>query len=839
MFLCSKGNFSKAYDCLFPGAPAPTDQNTVEKLADLHPFANTKEQWTEDLWEFISERKVDITEQHVRDYILKSDYLVGPGPFANPIDLFKQIMGSPNSIEGSMFITELTWIQNLLANEKLPEKITNILKYSSLFALKKDDFGRVRPIAMGETLRKMNASLIVQIVKAEAKEFFKGAQFGLESMGTEKILHAINYMRDLHPNWDLICLDHKNAFNLIERSAISSRLMTQFPHLVNYFRTYYFDSSSLLLCDPDTLDIYEFFSCLGVQQGDPMGTFLFAVATILHVRKIIEIVESGIAPALHDDINIVATFEKSLQALRYMLDEGINIGLFLQPAKTTILLGQCPSPEDALARKVAYQVLLGLTDAEADKCIKIHPLNGTTEDICSALDKSYGVRILGAPVGSDIFIKDWLAIFILKLKKEAKQLQSEVSSLQVQWSLIYYCLRNKVNHLFRVIPPRLSRPFASAFDDFLLSVMNKNLLTNLPVFAWTQVKLSFEEGGNGLGDIFHTSLSAYISSAVSCLEAVQEITHIQDIPIIESSSSTWVLDLWNSVSQFNNQIEGDRFSLDDLFLLKGPKMQHDLTKLLDHKTGNDFHNVYSNDASRARKLSTRCSESSGFLRATPNDTTLMSNEEWVLAIKLRLGLPLGIVSTNFKCICKGNPRVDQLGYHFMDCKHGGERHKTHDDLSSILVSMGRSAGVQCKLEPLLNSSVGSRRGDFLFIEPGIQFCKQVPELKDLANNVEVIGDVKVSFPSSKSYLNRKSYKHAGVAALDGYKKKLLKYHSGPDVLLGRGFIPISIEAFGRFHPSIKPFMSAICLKASAISGIDTQFSSTIGLIESRHPYKKI
>ena len=88
MFLCSKGNFSKAYDCLFPGAPAPTDQNTVEKLADLHPFANTKEQWTEDLWEFISERKVDITEQHVRDYILKSDYLVGPGPFANPIDLF-------------------------------------------------------------------------------------------------------------------------------------------------------------------------------------------------------------------------------------------------------------------------------------------------------------------------------------------------------------------------------------------------------------------------------------------------------------------------------------------------------------------------------------------------------------------------------------------------------------------------------------------------------------------------------------------------------------------------------------------------------------------------------
>ena len=66
------------------------------------------------------------------------------------------------------------------------------------------------------------------------------------------------------------------------------------------------------------------------------------------------------------------------------------------------------------------------------------------------------------------------------------------------------------------------------------------------------------------------------------------------------------------------------------------------------------------------------------------------------------------------------------------------------------------------------------------------------------------------------------YRHPAVTCNDTHKKKLKKYHDTPeDLLQGRGFLPISIESFGRFHSSIKPLIGAISEKASAISGVSS------------------
>ena len=109
----------------------------------------------------------------MRDKIHKSDHLVGPGPSSTTMDMYKLMMGSPRSGEGSKFISNLTWLQNIMANEKLPPEIATCLQCSSLLPLEKGG-GKVRPIAMGETLRKLNASLILTIIMAESKEVFKG-----------------------------------------------------------------------------------------------------------------------------------------------------------------------------------------------------------------------------------------------------------------------------------------------------------------------------------------------------------------------------------------------------------------------------------------------------------------------------------------------------------------------------------------------------------------------------------------------------------------------------------------------------------------------------------------
>jgi hypothetical protein len=799
------------------------NDETLDKLAELHPPDDTSSQWEEDMWSFVSERKVIIPENLVREYIHKSDHLVGPGPSFTTIDSFKAMMGSPSSIQGAKFVSNLTWLQNIMANEKLPDEMTALLKFSTLIALDKEG-GKIRPIAMGETLRKMNASLVLKVCDSEIKEIFKGAQLGMESMGTEKIIHSINHMRGENKDWDTISLDHKNAFNLVKRAVICTKLMTHFPHIFNYFRTYYFNSASLFMSDPETLEVYEFFSCMGVQQGCPKGTFLFGVGTLDHVRELIKLIHEGICLALHDDVNAVGPFERCVAMIEYAIRCGKELGLHIQPSKTAVLVGDCASPEEALERFSIYKDILDLNDEDAKRCIRIHPENASSDQDSNQLAKAYGIKILGTPIGSPEYISDWLDVKLLSVQKEAGVLLKSISSIQVQWSLIYYCLRNKVNHLFRTISCQHTADFQYRFDKLLRSVIQSHIGTLLPDIAWTQFKLSFCDGGNGLGDSTSIALAGFISSSISCFQTVKEVCHNPDLLISDSSSSPWIRDIWEAIAVFNSKIAGDRLTISDLLLLSGPSLQKRLCDLLDEQISIKFLNAPSTPHDKARKLSVRSSETGGFLRATPNpNVTWMSNDEWVTAIKLRLGLPLLFIKPNCKCICKGKPVIDSFGYHLFTCKHGGERHKLHDDIAKQIFALALSGGLSAKLEETLNNATCRRRADISIRNPDLQ---KVKDFNHWPPNVDVIGDIKVSFPTSDSYVEKGSSTKPGFTAELAYKQKWSKYKSKDlDLLQGKSFIPISIESFGRFHPLVKPFITALCGKAAAISGVPTSVLS--------------
>ena len=76
--------------------------------------------------------------------------------------------------------------------------------------------------------------------------------------------------------------------------------------------------------------------------------------------------------------------------------------------------------------------------------------------------------------------------------------------------------------------------------------------TPLSPSQWTQTKMSFDEGGNGLGDAFCTSVAGFIASSLSCFEAAKEISKNQDLIFEDSSNSVWIQDVWNSVALFKS-----------------------------------------------------------------------------------------------------------------------------------------------------------------------------------------------------------------------------------------------------------------------------------------------
>ena len=180
----------------------------------------------------------------------------------------------------------------------------------------------------------MNASCILASISDQAKQYFKGPQYGMEFMGTEKNIHAINYLRDNVPAWDHVSLDQENTFNLAKRkAAMVTAIKDDFPALFDCFRTYYFNANSLLFSDREKLSVYEFFSCEGVQQGDPLAPNLFCVASLPYVRELQTLAQSGIATALFDDTNIVADTDNCVAATKYAQEKGPGFGLHPQAAK--------------------------------------------------------------------------------------------------------------------------------------------------------------------------------------------------------------------------------------------------------------------------------------------------------------------------------------------------------------------------------------------------------------------------------------------------------------------------------------------------------------------------
>ena len=83
---------------------------------------------------------------------------------------------------------------NILASGKVPWSVSAFLAGCKLIALNKNKEGcppDVRPIAVGETLRRLTGKCICAILKDKISSFFQPSQFGVACKGgAEKIVIA-------------------------------------------------------------------------------------------------------------------------------------------------------------------------------------------------------------------------------------------------------------------------------------------------------------------------------------------------------------------------------------------------------------------------------------------------------------------------------------------------------------------------------------------------------------------------------------------------------------------------------------------------------------------------
>jgi hypothetical protein len=159
---------------------------------------------------------------------------------------------------------------------KIPNEVCPLFYGANLLALSKPD-GGLRPIAIGNTLRRLAGKIGMSSINGLEKELFWPHQVGVGvPLGGEIACHAIREFVSKPENKDKFILktDFTNAYNCLRRDTMLEKVQEQTPTLYCMTWQAYANPSNLYFGDEGTISSQQ-----GIQQGDPMGSFLFALTT--------------------------------------------------------------------------------------------------------------------------------------------------------------------------------------------------------------------------------------------------------------------------------------------------------------------------------------------------------------------------------------------------------------------------------------------------------------------------------------------------------------------------------------------------------------------------------
>ena len=342
-----------------------------------------------------------ITQEMVSDALKSFPKDSAPGPSGLRV---QHILESLTPAQRDAVTEQLTAVAQLLANGDAPSDVAPHVAGASLMALVKPN-GSLRPIAMGEVLRRITGKCLCSAVKEEAQQYFKPVQVGVATkLGIDGAVHAVRRWRD----WNLgrqdkvlLKIDFENAFNCVNREKALSVTRSQFPSLARFSQWCYAHPSRLLFGK------HVVKSAVGVQQGDPLGPLLFSAAIHSLATDLSEMRVNGVKLDLLafylDDGVCAGDIEVVAEALRRIQAQAAELGLKLNLGKCE-LITEAPSAPVILHRHFPREVLLDLKSG------------------ASRVATSGNFELLGSAIGDALFCEQFAKGRVAKAKKLLKLL---------------------------------------------------------------------------------------------------------------------------------------------------------------------------------------------------------------------------------------------------------------------------------------------------------------------------------------------------------------------------------------------------------------------------------
>jgi hypothetical protein len=385
---------------------------------------------------------------------------------------------------------------NYLVQGKAPPELAAFYASASLIALKKKDFS-IRPIAVGEIIRRLTSKICLRKVTAKAIKYFAPYQLGIGIPNAiETILHGLNSLirgEDVDVDAIFLLLDFENAFNMIGREFFFQEAFKLFPEISHWIQ-YTYGCAAFLFTGADVVLSY-----IGVQQGDPLGPLLFCLVLQLLLLRINDKFKGIPTPAYLDDVTIGGLKDAvtARSALDFIRMEGPIYGLKLNMSKTIVF-----QPHGLLESTIPY-----FPDIR----------------VCSAL----GTELLGGALSlhgsyftESAFKKVDKAIISLSLIMT-------INSVQVKLHLIR--LTNgmkKINNIWRLYDPDTLTLPSAKMQTALFLALRSIIVSDGPHFGDLQFQFSsLPTSLGGLGVSLPNQLLnfAYVASQLSTLTAQKNL----------------------------------------------------------------------------------------------------------------------------------------------------------------------------------------------------------------------------------------------------------------------------------------------------------------------------
>ena len=373
-------------------------------------------------------------------------------------------------------------------------------------ALEKPE-GGIRPIAIGEVLRRLVAKCLCRIYEGEAFSYLWPRQIGVAAplgaeVGSQTVRQWCERNQDTAGKLVFVA-DFENAFNTVDREVFLREARHHMSGLSRWVEWCYSSPSNLFF---DGTIIH---SEVGVQQGDPIGPLLFALALQPVIVQLGNIPGLDLAFSYLDDLVLAGKQEAVAQGINQLQDSTGPLGLRLNRSKCELI----PASQNG------NDINWGLFDTDIQR-----NLNG-------------GFKLLGAPIGKAEYCQQITAKRADKIQRCLDAI-GELNDPQVALALLRSCASfGKMVFAARTTPFDVHQEQLLLFDKAVRKCFESFSGLCPDDTQWLQATLATKKGGLGLRSLSRHSAPAYLSSRSGCHQLCKHLDSEHIWEANEESSS--------------------------------------------------------------------------------------------------------------------------------------------------------------------------------------------------------------------------------------------------------------------------------------------------------------